>query len=890
MLAVKANRVELYRIGAALSLRITMLLLFLLAGATATIAAPVYAAGLEQTVYLQLKWRHQCQFAGYYAALEQGYFAEEGLDVQLIEGGPGRAPLQSLLSGTVNYAVADSGVLLNRAKGDPVVVLTPIFQHSPQVIYTREDINDPLGLRGRNVMMQDGSLTIEVAAMLASVGLGKGSFVRQSIGSIDDLMAGKTDAFPGYSINEGYGLQQAGVAYRMFSPRDYGIDFYGDLLVTTESEIQQHGARAAAMRRAVLRGWEYAINNPQQLVVLIQQQYNSQHKSAAHLAYEAAGVKQLMAMDVVPVGFSNEQRWHQIAVVFQQLGYDMHAVAWDGFIYQPDSSVGGWLHRYWLPLLFATLLLTLVLLYLFNRQLKQGIRRRTEQLETVSTQYKVILDQMQDAYYRADLDGTLIWISLACERHLGYARDELIGRPIDLLYDKPDARELFLTALAGAQGNLLHYEVCLRHKDGSQVWAEANAQYFYDQDGAIAGVEGNVRNVSERKQSEQQSHELTAQMQRAQKMESIGVLAGGIAHDFNNLLVGVMGNAELAMLDAPEPSEMRDYLKHIFKASQRGADLVRQMLAYSGQGRFLMGDQDMNGLIADVSQLLATAIGKKITLKKALADGLPLVYGDKNQLTQLVMNLITNASEAIQENVGSIEIRTGLCRLEVDDFSGMYLADQHEPGRYVCMSVRDDGCGMDEATQARIFDPFFTTKVTGSGLGLAALLGIIRSHGGALKLDSAPGKGSCFTVYLPVLAATGTEVVSPVVAAVEHPMIRGTVLVVDDEAGVRDVARRMLEREGVTVLLAEDGEAGVALFTLHADTISAVLLDLTMPKMGGEEVFHAIRNIRSDIPVLLSSGFSESEAVERLKQFGLKGFVRKPFTRDALLQKISDLD
>ncbi|MDX8405674.1 MAG: ABC transporter substrate-binding protein [Mariprofundus sp.] len=857
------------------------------------------AATAPEQVRLHLKWLHQFQFAGYYAALEQGYFAREGLDVELIEGGPGHAPIREMLSGEVEYAVADCGVVLSRERGEPVVMLAPIFQHSPQVMYTRDDVHTAADLRAKRVMMQDGFLTIEVLAMLRQAGLADADFTRQPIGTIEDLIDKRTDAFPGYSTNEGFALQGSGTPFHMFSPRDYGIDFYGDVLVTSEAELRNHPERVAAMRRAVLLGWQYALKHPQQIIKLIQTHYNSQHKSDEHLSFEAAAIADLMEMELIPVGFSNPGRWHQIAAAFAGQGFAVDQIDWEAFLYEPDSSQPGWFSRNRYTLILAVMSALLLLLYLYNIQLKRGIRKRTQQLEAVSSQYRDILDHMQDAYYRADLNGNLIWISLASERHLGYARDEIIGKKIDLLYAKRDERQRFLAALAVAGGDLQHYEICLRHRDGGDVWAEVNAQYFYDQAGELAGVEGNVRNISERKQSEQESHELTAQLQRAQKMESIGVLAGGIAHDFNNLLVGVMGNAELALMDAPDNSEMRSYLQHIFNASQRGADLVRQMLAYSGQGRFLMGEQYMNGLITDVSELLATVIGKKVVLKQFLAEGLPAVYGDKNQLTQLVMNLITNASEAIQDHVGTIEIRTGVEMLVPADFAGMYLANQHKAGHYIYLSVEDDGCGMDTATQARIFDPFFTTKETGSGLGLSALLGIIRSHGGALSLESASGKGTCFTVYLPALPsalpsaprsqAQPAQSAQSAQAAATFITLPGTVLLVDDEAAVRDVAGQMLARAGIHVLKAEDGEAGVELFRKHADDISLVLLDLTMPKMDGEEVFHALQAIRPGVPVLLSSGFSESEAIERLQQHGLAGFVRKPYTRKTLLAKIEAL-
>ncbi|MDX8408272.1 MAG: ABC transporter substrate-binding protein, partial [Mariprofundaceae bacterium] len=233
-------------------------------------------------VTIQLKWKHQFQFAGYYAALEKGFYADEGLNVRLIEGGPAHAPVAELLEGKVDYAVADAGILLDRAAGKDVKVLASIFQQSPQVLYTRDDVASVADLRGKRVMLQDGFLTIEVLAMLQHFGISQADFIRQPIGDIEDLISGRTDAFPGCSTNESFMLGQRGIPYRIYKPRDYGIDFYGDTLITTGRELAGQQKRALAVRRASLRGWAYALKHPGELVQLIRAKYDSQHKSAEH--------------------------------------------------------------------------------------------------------------------------------------------------------------------------------------------------------------------------------------------------------------------------------------------------------------------------------------------------------------------------------------------------------------------------------------------------------------------------------------------------------------------------------------------------------------------------------------------------------------------------------
>jgi len=864
-------------------------------------AIPSYASpdpGMtsDKELRLHLKWKHQFQFAGYYIALEKGYYAAEGLNVSLIEGGPKYDPVEKLLAGDVEYAISDAGVLLERADGKPVVVLANVFQHSPQILMLRSEpghvYKTPADLRGKRIMLQSGYLTVEVLALLKKFGLSESDYIRQpSSFDVHDLMAGKTDAFPAYSTNEPYLMRQEGVPFSKFEPHDYGIDFYGDTLVTTEYEMQNHPKRAAAFRRASIKGWKYALEHLDETVDLIYGKYNSQYKSREHLHFEGLGIRDLVFHDVVPIGQSELKRWHYIQDVFDELGYKTGDIDWDVFIYrdEPDIVKVLWFYRYWI--LFVLLGGLVLLLFLYTVQLRTGIRKRTAALEQISSEYKDILDHMQDAYYRADMKGNIVWVSLACQRHLGYTRSQLIGRPMRRLFYQMDEYSTFTKALDESGGHLQHFEICLKHLNDAPVWVEVNAQYCYGKESELLGIEGNVRNITERKQAERESLELTGQLQQAQKMESIGVLAGGIAHDFNNLLVSMMGNAELALLDAPEQSEMRYYLQQIFKASRQGADLVRQMLAYSGQGRFAMGDQNLNILVRDVSDLLVTVIGKNALLKQELMPDLANVYGDKNQLTQLIMNLITNASEALSGKPGEITLRTGVRSLTKTDFIGMYMSTEQLAGEYVFIEVEDNGCGMDQATRARIFDPFFSTKETGSGLGLAALLGIVRSHRGTLALQSQPDRGSCFTIYLPMLT-TAKEIVD------EHEQtgefvtpfsLRGIVLVVDDEKAVRDVAKRLLEHEGIQVITANGGDKAMTLFRQHADELAFVLLDLTMPKMDGEELFYAMQAIRADIPVLLSSGFPAVETVERLQKFGLAGFVRKPYTRKALLEEVAHI-
>ena len=399
-------------------------------------------------------------------------------------------------------------------------------------------------------------------------------------------------------------------------------------------------------------------------------------------------------------------------------------------------------------------------------------------------------------------------------------------------------------------------------------------------------VSDNIARAIERVRAEEERQRLEAQIQHAQKLESLGVLAGGIAHDFNNLLTGILGNADLALMDLAPDSPAYASLTEIKATAQRAADLSRQMLAYSGKGSFVIEPIDLNQVVREMGHLMEVSISKKAVLRYELSDDLPAIIGDATQIRQVIMNLITNASDAIGDDEGVISIRSGTEECDHDYLGGCYLNEQLPEGLYVYLEVTDDGCGMDRDTMQRIFDPFFTTKFTGRGLGLASTLGIVRGHHGTVRVKSEPGRGTRFRVLLPASQIRREELARPKVAP-QRWSGAGTVLIVDDEEAVREVAARMLEQAGLTVVTAADGREAVEFYRRHADEIGCVLLDLTMPHMSGEETLQELRRIRSDVRVVVSSGYSEQEVVSRFVDKGISGFVQKPYLVSKLVSEVS---
>ncbi len=482
----------------------------------------------------------------------------------------------------------------------------------------------------------------------------------------------------------------------------------------------------------------------------------------------------------------------------------------------------------------------------------------------------------------------------AALRH-GYTRDEMRGMRITDL-DAPEQRgEIRQRLLKIMSGEAVQFQTIHMHKDGGKIPLEVSAQLV--EAGGKQLILSIERDIRERLKAEDERLALERQLQHAQKLESLGILAGGIAHDFNNILMAVLGNADLVLRDLPPDAPGRSNIGEIATAARRAADLTKQMLAYSGKGHFITESIRLNRFVEEMSHLLEVAIPKKTRITYNFARDLPRFKGDPTQIRQVIMNLITNAAEAIGEDSGVITLSTGVkdCdRACLDATEAAALAGLEEElpeGRYVWLEVADTGCGMDEGTRRKVFDPFFSTKFAGRGLGMAAVLGIVRGHRGTLRILSDPSGGTVLRVYFPTSAEASEDQ-----APVAEPRVlqdewrgSGTVLVVDDEEVVRSIAAKMLQRIGFDVLEAGDGKEALEQLQRHGDEIRCVLLDLTMPQMDGEETVRELRRTHGKIRVVLSSGYTEQEVSPRFADLGIDGFIQKPYRLQALSDQMREL-
>jgi two-component system, cell cycle sensor histidine kinase and response regulator CckA len=496
-----------------------------------------------------------------------------------------------------------------------------------------------------------------------------------------------------------------------------------------------------------------------------------------------------------------------------------------------------------------------------------------------------IIDSSLDLVFVKDLDLRTILCNEAFARALGKRPPDLIGKTD--VENGWDPRFVYGDEEAGIKGYMADDRKILQGEvvSGSDDPAYVNGELrlfdtiklpLRDHDGKIIGLLGISRDVTEKRRLEEEKLQFERQMQQSQKLESLGVMAGGIAHDFNNLLTSILGYSDMALSHLSPDSPVRELIEEVVTGARRAAELTNQLLAYSGKGHITVEAIDLSGLIQKMVKLLEISVSKKCVLACRLAKNLSMIEADATQIRQVVMNLIINGSEAIGEKEGEIMISTGVRECDADFLAESYLDDALPEGTYVFFEVADNGSGMTLETRARIFDPFFTTKFTGRGLGLAAVLGIVRRHRGAIKIHSEPGHGTSFLVLFPA-ANRPIRLVTDEKKATQAWAVEGCALVVDDEESVRLLARRMLEKMGLSVMTAADGEKGISLVRQHPRTFRLVLLDLTMPGLDGMETFQEIQRLEPGLPIIISSGFNQGWATRRFADCPPAGFIQKPY-------------
>jgi PAS domain S-box-containing protein len=520
-----------------------------------------------------------------------------------------------------------------------------------------------------------------------------------------------------------------------------------------------------------------------------------------------------------------------------------------------------------------------------------GIDQVEELILDARAQSQALLDNIPHMAWMKNTEGVFLAVNEAFARATGRPKGEILGRTdVGLWPDELAERYMADDRRVVASGERFFVEEPISEA-GEVKWFETFKTPLRDARGVVVGTVGLAREITERKRAEEQRQLLERRIQETQKLESLGVLAGGIAHDFNNLLVGVLANSELALEALSRDRDLGDVAERIEavrSAALHAAELTNQMLAYSGRGHFDVRPVSLTEMVREMDHLLSASISKKAHVHYQLTANLPAVQADVAQLRQVIMNLVTNASDALEDREGQVYVRTGTeQRREV--VSEVYGPVPLPPGPYAFLEVADDGCGMNEETQKRIFEPFFTTKFTGRGLGLSAVQGIVRGHGGGIVLKSAPGAGTKVKVLLPCSDLPAVNLTRPKPEAVAEWTGTGLVLLVDDDARVRMVTELLLRSIGFDVLPTSTGREAIREFQRLADEVRLVVLDVTMPDLNGDQVLAELRRCRPDVPVLLCSGYSEDEMCHRFSAEDMATFLQKPYPFDVFRARLREL-
>ncbi|MFT5699410.1 MAG: PAS domain S-box-containing protein [Desulforhopalus sp.] len=831
-----------------------------------------------QPVTLQLKWFHQFQFAGYYAALHQGFYHEEGLDVTIKPGGPNIHVDAEVLSGRADFGVLASELIEMRTSGKPLVLLAVIMQHSIRAIIVRADsgINGPADLIGKQLMINLNE-NAEFQAMFAAEGL---SYKKLSITPKDrtansKFIEGEIDGLNGSIGNQPFIFSKSNIAVKAIRPISYGIDFYGDSLFTSENYLTDHPEQVKNFRRATLKGWDYALNNIEEIINLILAEY-SPANSREHLLFEANAMRELILPDLVEIGHISVHRIERIAQLYADLGLVPDTNSVKGFIYDPvenNTYIRKVIFVFSVILIIASVLG--VTLLIFNSRLKKRVAEQTEKLRSSNSLLKAVIEGTTDAIFLKNLKGQYLLANSSTLKAIGKAEHEVIGKDDSELFPATSAmviNEVDSSVIQSGQPQIAEEQ--LETSSGVCYWL-ANKSPYRDPEGNIIGLIGISRDISDLKKIETEKKELHERLIQAQKMESIGTLAGGIAHDFNNILGAILGYAEMIQEDSPEGSRAREDIDQVIKASHRAKELVKQILAFSRQTELEQRELQPALIVKEAVKMLRPSLPTTIDIQQDIDSEVGIVLADPTQIHQILTNLTTNAFHAMEETGGTLSISVKNKELKPIDLIGEL--DDVQPGLFVQISVGDSGSGIAPDIKNKIFDPYFTTKETGrgTGMGLSIVHGIVKNCGGFISLQSELGEGSTFQVFLPIVE---NEQVGEIVVDQQIQFGKDRILFIDDEKMLTKLGKEMLERLGYHVTLSNSSLEALALFQNQPSQFDLVITDQTMPGMTGVDLARRMIQMRPDIPIILCTGFSSIVSEEEAKLIGIREFAFKPLS------------
>lgn len=880
--------------GALQLLRYVELLLFCLLLMPVAMAAP--AVRPLESVTLQLKWKPQFQFAGYYAAQSKGFFREEGLDVTLQPGGPNIAPIKEVMEGHAQYGIDAGELVYYRLQGKPVVALASIFQHSPAVLMTLGDsgLRTPHDLAHKRVgLLVGGQPIVEVAAMFVNEGVKLDALALEpnAVG-MDALLSGKLDADFGYMTNEPFQNQQAGREVNYLLPVNYGVDFYGDTLFTSERQLQEHPQQVAALRRAVMRGWQYALENPDEIISFLLDRYPDLNRDALH--FEAERIHELVKPDIVEIGHMNPERWRRMADTFVKLGMVEDTSRLDGFLYDPDAKLDWRWLRWAAAILGGVVLLGFLfsaLLAWFNGRLREKnilleeaihTQEKTDDLLRESQRsLQSLIGNLPGMAYRCHYDHrwTTVFASDGCESLTGYPASHftgLEGASFNALIH-PDDRKRVWDAVAEAvrmnADGAFQLTYRLRHRDGYWLWVwEQGHCVMHDEQGNPLYLEGLIMDISSQIDTQQKLQQAKDQADAATRAKSI--FLANISHEIRTPLAAVTGLAEL-LQQATLGGKQREYAEKLYDSSRLLLGIVEDVMDFSrieaGEVVLRPAPFALWGILTSVEHIVrpqveAKGLGFRIDIQ---GDVPRVLLGDPLRLSQVLNNLLLNAVKFTHK--GEISLYVAVQLQQVENVRLLFC-------------VRDTGVGIPAKQRERLFEPFVRIEaeedktIRGAGLGLSISRHLVELMGGTIRVESIPGVGSEFSFQADFGLVDEASVPQTEEMPTDAAVLVGTpLLLVDDDPLNLMIGTEILQKFGCGVVTAED--ATQALAALEKQTPALVLLDIEMPGMKGDEL---ARHLRQDerwknLPIIALTAHATSDIREQCLDSGMNDYLAKPF-------------
>ncbi|QQZ30462.1 ABC transporter substrate-binding protein [Thiothrix subterranea] len=867
-------------------------LLCCLLGKLASAAPPTL-----EPVTVQLKWQPQFQFAGYYAALEYGFFHEEGLDVTLVPGGSDIAPLIEVMEGRADYAIEAGDLVYYRLQGKPVVALASIFQHSPAMLMTegKAGLRTPHDLAHKRIGMQvGGQPLVEIAAMFVNEGVTLDALALQpNRPGMTALLSGQVDAEYGYMTSEPFFNQQAGRDIHYIQPITYGVDFYGDTLFTSERHLEEHPAQVAALRRAVVRGWQYALENPDDMITVLLKRYPQLNREA--LQFEAARIHELVKPDIVKIGHMNSERWRRMADTFVKLGMVKDTSKLDGFLYDPDQKPDyRWL--WWVLGGFGVVaLLGFVgsgMVAWFNGRLQEKntllqhsvtAQQASEQLLQESQRsLQSLIGNLPGMAYRChnDADWTMEFVSEGCEALTGYPAEWLIASQrltwTHLIHpdDRAGVTATVVKASSARHPFQLSYRIQHRSCEWRWVWEQGHC-VAYDAAGEPLMLEGLIMDITSQVDVQQKLQQAKEQADTATRAKSI--FLANISHEIRTPLNAVTGLAQLLQQESLQ-GKQRDYAEKLHSSSRLLLGIVEDVMDFSciEAGEVVLRPVPFNvrGILQSVRHIVQDAVtAKGLAFRLEVQDAIPAVLvGDPLRLSQVLNNLLINAVKFT--NKGSISLHVSLQAQKADKVR-------------LHFSVRDTGIGIPANQRESLFEPFVRIDsgeheaVKGAGLGLSISRHLVELMGGAISVESIPGVGSEFAFS----ADFGCEAASTLLPDAPTPaadtaqtLLTGArILVVDDDALNLMICTELLRIFGCVTEQAEN--ATQARGALMANTFDLVLMDIEMPGMTGDALTRQLRtNPRwQALPIIAMTAHASTTIREHCLASGMSDYLAKPF-------------